>query len=202
MNITAFLISPSRRWSCRRSWPGSSTAPRRCSPGARVSRSCRATMIFFRLFRKGTVTSRTTSWVFRIAPVRHLRRHPGSDLLRALSAGRSSRPALPATCGAALSPGPGAIFPDPVGSRHRVGLRRHGSEPRGLLLGARRTRPVCLPAQRHAGERHRQHHAALSAPMVADSITVLLSALPLFIVLLPRMPASPSMIPTPTWNSP
>lgn len=138
----------------------------------------------YRLFRKGTVTSRTTSWIFRSAPI-------------AIFAAT-----LAATCFVPfLKLGSQPRFSgDAVMLLYLLGLARFflilsaldtGSAFAGM--GASReaffsalAEPVlfvCLLTIMRAN-RTGSVMAALSAPMVADSITVLLSALPLFIVLL------------------
>lgn len=138
----------------------------------------------FRLFRKGTVTSRTTSWIFQAAPV----------VIFAAT--------LAATCFVPfLKMGSQPRFSgDAVMLLYLLGLARFflilsaldtGSAFEGM--GASReaffsalAEPVlfvCLLTIMRAN-RTGSVMAALSAPMVADSITVLLSALPLFIVLL------------------
>lgn len=138
----------------------------------------------FRLFRKGTVTSRTTSWIFRAAPV---------VIFTATLAATCFVPfikmnSLPLFSG------------DVVMLLYLLGLARFflilsaldcGSAFTGM--GASReaffsalAEPVLFVCLLNI---MRANHTssiitALSAPMITDSITVLLSALPLFIVLL------------------
>jgi formate hydrogenlyase subunit 4 len=138
----------------------------------------------YRLLRKGTVYSSTTSWIFRAAP---------AVIFGATLAAAAFVPVLPATTGPSF---PGDI----VFLLYLLGLARFfliisaldtGSAFEGM--GASReaffsalAEPVafiCLLNVMRANSAD-SLVMALGKPMVADSIVVLLSALPLFIVLL------------------
>jgi formate hydrogenlyase subunit 4 len=138
----------------------------------------------YRLVRKGTVYSSTTSWIFRAAP---------AVIFSATLAAVAFVPILPGK--------PGASFPgDVVFLLYLLGLARFflilsaldtGSAFEGMGAGREAyfsalAEPVaflCLLNVMRANNADTLV-AAFSKPMVADSIAVMLSALPLFVVLL------------------
>jgi formate hydrogenlyase subunit 4 len=184
MNIGAFLISPIAALAFSPLLTGIIQRIKAMFAGRKGQPLLQAYYDLFRLLRKGTVTSRTTSWVFRMAPV---------VIFTAT---------LGATCFVPfllLSPKP-LFTGDVVMLIYFLGLARFllilsaldtGSAFSGM--GASReaffaalAEPVlfvCLLTIMRANNTS-SIMMALSAPMIADSITVLLSALPLFIVLL------------------
>jgi len=184
MNITAFIIAPIAALAFSPLLAGIINRIKAIFAGRKGQPLLQAYYDLYRLFRKGTVTSKTTSWVFRAAPV----------VIFAATLG--------ATCFVPfilLSPKP-LFTGDVVMLLYLLGLARFflilsaldtGSAFAGM--GASReaffsalAEPVlfiCLLNIMRANNTS-SIMTALSAPMVADSITVLLSALPLFIVLL------------------
>ncbi len=184
MSITALILSPIAALALAPLLAGIINRTKALFAGRKGPPLFQAYYDLFRLFRKGSVTSRTTSWVFRMAPV----------VIFAAT--------LAATCFVPfmlLSPRP-LFTGDVVMLLYFLGLARFflilsaldtGSAFDGM--GASReaffsalAEPVmfiCLLNVMRANGTS-SIMTALSAPMVADSITVLLSALPLFIVLL------------------
>lgn len=184
MNITAFIIAPIAALAFSPLLAETINRIKAIFAGRKGQPLLQAYYDLYRLFRKGTVTSKTTSWVFRAAPV----------VIFAATLG--------ATCFVPfilLSPKP-LFTGDVVMLLYLLGLARFflilsaldtGSAFAGM--GASReaffsalAEPVlfiCLLNIMRANNTS-SIMTALSAPMVADSITVLLSALPLFIVLL------------------
>jgi formate hydrogenlyase subunit 4 len=184
MNITAFIISPIAALALSPLLAGIIHRVKATFAGRKGQPLLQSYYDLARLFHKGTITSRTTSWVFRTAP---------AVIFSAT---------LGATCFVPfmlLSPKP-LFTGDGVILLYLLGLGRFfiilsaldtGSAFTGM--GASReaffsalAEPVlfvCLINIMRANGTS-SIMAALSAPMVADSITVLLSALPLFIVLL------------------
>lgn len=184
MNIAAFIISPIAALAFSPLLAGIISRIKALFAGRKGQPLLQSYYDLARLFRKGTVTSKTTSWVFRMAPL----------VIFAAT--------LAATCFVPfmlLSPKP-LFSGDVVMLLYLLGLARFflilsaldtGSAFAGM--GASReaffsalAEPVlfiCLLNVMRANGTG-SIMAALSAPMAADSITVLLSALPLFIVLL------------------
>ena len=121
------------RSGCRRCCWGSSPRPRPCSPAGSARRSCSRITTCIKLFRKGSVFSTTTTWVFRAGPVVGLVTAAlaalliplagldGADLVR----GRHDSPGVPARAGPVLH-GLGR-------AGHRLGVRGDGRGPRGDL---------------------------------------------------------------------
>jgi formate hydrogenlyase subunit 4 len=184
MNISAFLISPVAALVFSPLLAGIINRVKAMFAGRKGQPLLQAYYDLFRLIRKGTVSSLTTSWLFRMAPV---------VIFTATLAASYFVPFL------MLSPKP-LFTGDVVLLLYLLGLARFflilsaldtGSAFAGM--GASReaffsalAEPVlfvCLLNVMRANSTG-SIMTALSAPMVADSITVLLSALPLFIVLL------------------
>lgn len=184
MNVTAFLISPLAALAFSPLLAGIINRVKALVAGRKGRPLLQAYYDLFRLFRKGTVTSRTTSWVFRMAPAvifaatlgatcfvpfMLLSRKPlfAGDVVMLLYFLALARFFLILT---ALDTG--SAFAGMGASREAFFSAL--AEP--VLL-------VCLLNVMRANGTG-SIMTALFAPMVADSITVLLSALPLFIVLL------------------
>ncbi len=184
MNISAFLISPAAALAFSPLLAGIINRVKAMFAGRKGQPLLQAYYDLFRLLHKGTVTSMTTSWLFRMAPV---------VIFTATLAATCFVPFL------MLSPKP-LFTGDVVMLLYLLGLARFflilsaldtGSSFAGM--GASReaffsalAEPVlfvCLLNVMRANGTG-SIMTALSAPMVADSITVLLSALPLFIVLM------------------
>jgi formate hydrogenlyase subunit 4 len=184
MNITAFLMSPIAALAFAPLLAGIIHRVKALVAGRKGQPLLQAYADLYRLSRKGTVTSGTTSWIFRTAPV----------VIFAATLG--------ATCFVPfmlLSRKP-LFSGDVVMLLYLLGLARFflilsaldtGSAFAGM--GASReaffsalAEPVLLVCLLNVMRANGTGSimTALSAPMVADSITVLLSALPLFIVLL------------------
>jgi formate hydrogenlyase subunit 4 len=184
MNIIAFIISPIAALAFSPLLAGIINRVKALFAGRKGQPLLQGYYDLSRLFRKGTVYSKTTSWLFRIAPV----------VIFAATLGATSF--VPFII---FSPNP-LFSGDVVMLLYLLALARFflilsaldtGSAFSGM--GASReaffsalAEPVlfiCLLNIMRANNTG-SIMTALSAPMVADSITVLLSALPLFIILL------------------
>jgi formate hydrogenlyase subunit 4 len=184
MSIPAFIISPIAALAFSPLLAGIIHRAKAIFAGRKGQPLLQAYHDLFRLFRKDTVTSRTTSWLFRAAPI---------VIFVSTLAAACFVPFM------LLGPQP-RFTGDVVMLLYFLGLARFflilsaldsGSAFSGM--GASReafysalAEPVlfvCLLNIMRANNTG-SIMTALSAPMIADSITVLLSALPLFIVLL------------------
>ncbi len=184
MSIGVFLISPVAALAFSPLLAGIINRTKAAFAGRKGQPLLQAYYDIFRLLRKGTVTSVTTSWLFRMAPL---------VIFTATLAATCLVPFV------VLTPKP-LFTGDVVLLLYLLGLARFflilsaldtGSAFAGM--GASReaffsalAEPVLLVCLLNVMRANGTGSimTALSAPMVADSITVLLSALPLFIVLL------------------
>jgi formate hydrogenlyase subunit 4 len=184
MNILAFFIAPIAALAFSPLLVGIIHRVKALFAGRKGQPLLQAYYDLRRLFRKETITSRTTSWVFRAAPI----------VIFAST--------LAATCFVPfMIVNPQTWFVgDVVMLLYLLGLARFflilsALDTGSAFCGMGASREVFFSAlaepvffvcllnimrANHTGS----IMTALSAPMVADSITVLLSALPLFIVLL------------------
>ena len=184
MNIIVFFISPIAALVFSPLLAGIINRIKAMVAGRKGQPLLQAYLDLIRLFRKGTVTSRTASWLFRTAPI----------VIFAAT--------LAATCFVPfMKSGPKPLFNgDVVMLLYLLGLARFflilsALDTGSAFCGMGASREVFFSAlaepvffvcmlniMRANGTSSIMK--ALSAPMVTDSITVLLAALPLFIVLL------------------
>ena len=115
----------------RRCCPGSSTASRPSSPGARAAAAASRTTTLRSCSRKGAVYSRTTSWVFRVGPVVGLAAAVSAWLVASLGRRPTARIFDGDLVLFAALLGLDAVRHHPGRPGHRLRLRGHGREPGG-----------------------------------------------------------------------